>query len=170
MSAIFELDSVATDAPTSPSADAKIQAVYNAALPNTFPVKFTGSLLDQLARGRALTDKQLACLDRLYIEATTACPMPTGAYVGAIGERMICRARVADVRRFDSLDERAPRYMVTYLTAAGDTLIHWTSRAPKVADVTSLYRLTVKDHKVFRGDKQTIVTRVVPESQGDLTL
>lgn len=168
MTTLLDLDTdVATDGPAT---KAKLQAVADAALPGTFPAKFAASLFGQIGRGKDLSDKQLACLDRLYAEATTACPVPTGAYVGTVGTRMVCRARVADVRRFDSLDDRAPRYMVTYLTATGDTLIHWTSRAPDVAEATSLYRLTVKDHKVFRGEKQTIVTRVVAEPQGDLTL
>lgn len=145
----------------------QLNAIYTASLPTTFPAKFSASVLEQLERGRTLSDKQLALVAKLYAEATEACALPEGQNLGAPGQRLVVRLVCTASRRFEA-GNAPPRYINTYITHDGmSTLVHWTGSACEVG-AAGTYKVTVKKYSVFQGVRQTIVTRVAQEKQAML--
>lgn len=147
-----------TDTRTPDELQALLSTIYCANKDGSFACTFSASLSEQLERGRTLSDKQLAILDKLYAEASTPCPLPTGERVGKPGQRLSARLTLVAVKLFEG--NYGERTMATYQDAAGNTLVHWTARVDAEVGQAVDCRFTVKGYTAFAGVRQTLVTRL----------
>lgn len=96
-----------------------------------------------------------------YIADETNTSDNLNEYVGTIGQRREFKVRLISRRLFES--EWGAKYLVSMEDMSGRSLIWWAtagSYALTEAGETFIIKGTVKDHKDYKGKKQTILSRV----------
>ena len=92
-----------------------------------------------------------------YID-TILYPNPVGEFVGSLGERIEVYLTVAKAIHLDD-DYGGGKVMHIFLDDLNNTYI-WTTAAKSLAEgQTYKIRGTVKDHSIYKGVRQTILTR-----------
>lgn len=91
--------------------------------------------------------------------AAAKAALPESSHIGAVKDRLEIEASVTRTRIFDNA--YGETLMVEAVTDSGDIVVWWASSCPSdiKVGVRIVGKATVKDHKEFRGDKQTVVTR-----------
>jgi hypothetical protein len=104
-------------------------------------------------------------LERARIAADVAERKAISQYLGVVGERMevavtVTRVASYQTRPFRSWsDSLVTRYVITMRDPSGNVLV-WFSEYQKEQGDTLVIRATVKEHKEYQGEKQTIIQRV----------
>jgi uncharacterized protein (DUF2147 family) len=99
--------------------------------------------------------------EREAAEAARKAQAATGNHVGTVGEREV----FADVNCVSvkslGVGEYGERFLVKFLTPAGDTLVWFTGEGGFDAEEGRTYTIkaTVKEHSEYNGLRQTIITR-----------
>ena len=94
---------------------------------------------------------------RVQSPAGQAVAGPPSFHLGHIGERLLVEATVSHISQMPSA--WGLTYIVNMVTPQGARLTWFTSRSPLSVGQTATLRATVKDHREFRGQAQTVVTR-----------
>jgi hypothetical protein len=84
------------------------------------------------------------------------------AHFGEVGKREVFTLTPTDFKMFDS--DFGVRTMAKFLDAAGNVAVWWTGEVSEPFEVgeTIVVKATVKEHSLYNGVKQTVLSRVAP--------
>lgn len=95
---------------------------------------------------------------RAYVDTLIYDPKP-GDYVGNIGERLNLELLVVDTYAMESNFGSSTMHVME--DADGNTFLWTTSSKTLTPGLNYKMKGTVKDHKLYKGTKQTILTRCI---------
>lgn len=128
--------------------------------------EFAASLLRRAAREAALSDAQLnAVRNRIMTDAERAAKRAASDYVGAVRNRITAEVEVERVHSFGRIQFNGDGYETVYIVnmrdATGNLLVSKSASFYRKEGSKLTIKATVKDHSDYRGERQTIVNRVV---------